>query len=92
LPVWQQDIRWSLLGFALDRGGSDKEANGGGEAGGPEEYPDPRQSYLRWIEVELQVTFFCFEQLPLVYMYVRFRGKVRLAVGSLPSACCTRLC
>ena len=49
LPVWEQDIRWSLLGFALERGGG----------AGKEEAGDGRglqlPSYLDWMEVELQV-------------------------------------
>lgn len=56
--MWQQDIRWSLLGFVLDRGGGDKAENvDGEEGGGAEQCAGPRQSYLNWIEVALQVTF-----------------------------------
>lgn len=55
LPVWKQDIRWSLLGFAFERSnceGKDKEEGemeetNRGRAGLP--------SYLEWMEVELMV-------------------------------------
>lgn len=51
LSVWGQDVRWSLLGFALERtGGSspEKEAVVGGRGA---ELP----SYLDWMEIGLQV-------------------------------------
>lgn len=56
LPVWKQDIRWSLLGFAFERNsGEEKEKEEGemeetftGRAGLP--------SYLDWMEVQLLVT------------------------------------
>lgn len=50
LPVWEQDIRWSLLGFALERGGGTGNEETEGVRG-----MQPR-SYLDWMEVELQVT------------------------------------
>lgn len=50
LPVWEQDIRWSLLGFALERGGHIDTEEARDERG--LQLP----SYLDWMEVELQVT------------------------------------
>lgn len=47
--MWEQDIRWSLLGFAFERGGGTGKEEAGDERG--LQLP----SYLDWIEVELQV-------------------------------------
>ncbi|CAM9834376.1 unnamed protein product, partial [Ectocarpus fasciculatus] len=52
LPVWGQDIRWSLLGFAFEQseGGNDEESEG--RVG---EKKEGLPSYLDWMEIRLQM-------------------------------------
>lgn len=52
LPVWRQDIRWSLLGFALERTEGSLPGKKAVVSGRGAELP----SYLDWMEVGLQVT------------------------------------
>eukprot|EP00904_Undaria_pinnatifida_P013856 jgi/Undpi1/9600/HiC_scaffold_27.g12056.m1 len=51
LPVWRQDIRWSLLGFALERTEGSLPGKKAVVSGRGAELP----SYLDWMEVGLQM-------------------------------------
>lgn len=52
LPVWDQDIRWSLLGFAFEESEGENDKEGEGRVGGKKA---GQSSYLDWMEIRLQV-------------------------------------
>lgn len=52
LPVWGQDIRWSLLGFAFEQSEGANEEESEGRVG---EKKEGQPSYLDWMEIRLKV-------------------------------------
>ncbi|CAM9446167.1 unnamed protein product, partial [Ectocarpus sp. 4 AP-2014] len=52
LPVWSQDIRWSLLGFAFEQSEGENDEESEGRVG---EKREGQPSYLDWMEIRLQM-------------------------------------
>ncbi|CAN0188507.1 unnamed protein product, partial [Ectocarpus sp. 12 AP-2014] len=76
LPVWGQDIRWSLLGFAFEqsKGGNDEESDG--RVG---ERREGQPSYLDWMEIRLQMCMnIGIDEMPGMYGF-NVTGRAPLA-------------
>ncbi|CAN0107549.1 unnamed protein product, partial [Ectocarpus sp. 12 AP-2014] len=76
LPVWGQDIRWSLLGFAFEqsKGGNDEESDG--RVG---EKREGQPSYLDWMEIRLQMCMnIGIDEMPGMYGF-NVTGRAPLA-------------